>query len=579
MKNQKILILSGALLLATLVGCGPKTLKTEKAEEVISGFDTTLTGTVKATYHTDYELVVTNCSEAMAAQFGQDIDRQISIEADFTAGDLYLYVGYTEGETKTEALVYEDSDKYYFLESTIGDPVALTNENAAAAKISELLKKTTYTKAGWVTPESFLYAGGNAYEHRQFLQESTNIPLVDMDDTRTFVQNKDGGLVVSSALGYVGFQTDSGTSELAGDPAANVEVTTDANGHVVSFNETLNDATLEMALGSIKPLLTLKGSNTLTAEYGAALTKKSTIDHKATYGTLEFTAIKEDRKGKVEVYTCAPGVTDTSKWTKVTATTQIKAGDWICVKATPAGNNKLEAIMINNGAAKYPASAQTGGYHVWEAITGEQKLSYNFSGSDTLPTSELKTVANENASYTVSTCVPMGFAAMTEVKAGDGLTAGNWICVLPTAKTGHEVIGVAVNGNIMPLIPASGAKGYWCYTVVDGDNSVEVITKPTSETYTTTFTLDAGLQANGTVEAKTCAQFDFGNMKTIVTGSKLEAGKWICIKITPKNGYVVDTVTHNGSDKLLATLEQAKGYYCFSVAEGENKVVVTYKEA
>ena len=200
MKNQKILILSGALLLATLVGCGPKTLKTEKAEEIISGFDTTLTGTVKATYHTDYQLVVTNCSEAMAASFSQDIDRSISVEADFTAGDLYLYVGYTEGTVKNEALVYEDAEKYYFLESTIGDPIALNSEADASAKIDELLKKISYTKAGWLTSDTFLYAGGNAYEHKQFLHDSTNIPLVDMDDTRKFVQNEDKEFLTHLAM-------------------------------------------------------------------------------------------------------------------------------------------------------------------------------------------------------------------------------------------------------------------------------------------------------------------------------------------------------------------------------------------
>ena len=576
MKNQKILILSGALLLATLVGCGPKTLKTEKAEEIISGFDTTLTGTVKATYHTDYQLVVTNCSEAMAASFSQDIDRSISVEADFTAGDLYSYVGYTEGTVKNEALVYEDAEKYYFLESTIGDPIALNSEAEAAAKIDELLKKISYTKAGWLTSDTFLYAGGNAYEHKQFLHDSTNIPLVDMDDTRKFVQNEDKGLTISNAFSYVGFQTDSGTSELKGEPGANIEIKTDAKGHVVSFTENYNDPTLEMALGTLKPLLTLKGSNTLTAEYGASLTKKTTIDHEATYGTLEFVDIKEDRKGKVEVYTCAPFATQ--NMTKVTPTTEIKAGDWICVKATPAGNNKLEAIMINNGAAKYPASAQTGNFHVWEAVPGVQKLSYNFSGNDALPTSELKVVANENVDVVIGTCAAMGFQAMETVTAGSGLKAGNWVCVLPTAKTGHEVIGVAVNGNIMPLIPAAGAKGYWCYTVVDGDNTVEVITKPTDATYANTLTVEHPAQANGTLVVKTCAPMDLGNMKTAVTGSELTTGHWICLKIAPKDGYTV-TVTHNGSDKLLAPVEQAGGYYCFAVAAGANNVVVTYTAA
>ena len=58
MKNQKVLILTGAVLLAGLVSCGPTTLKPEKAEQIISGFDTTLTGAVRATYHPNYEMKV-----------------------------------------------------------------------------------------------------------------------------------------------------------------------------------------------------------------------------------------------------------------------------------------------------------------------------------------------------------------------------------------------------------------------------------------------------------------------------------------------------------------------------------------
>ena len=132
MKNQKILILTGALLLAGLVGCKTPSsssepssgsepsstpssetssevtsseeegITVEEAEAIIANFDTTLTGTVKATYHADYVLDVQSES-ASAKAFAEDKDRTINIEADFTEGSLYLYVGYTAGEEKVEA--------------------------------------------------------------------------------------------------------------------------------------------------------------------------------------------------------------------------------------------------------------------------------------------------------------------------------------------------------------------------------------------------------------------------------------------------------------------------------------------
>ena len=186
MKNQKLLFLGSALLLTTLVGCGgPTNLTTEKAEEKITTFDKALSGTVKATYHADYALDVESES-ASARAFAEDVDKTITIEADFTAGDLYLHVVTGTGEDKVEALVYEANDTYYYLENTLGDAIALENEAAALAKMGELVKKVSKTKAGWVNTETFIYSGSNAYEHKQFLLDSTNIPVADMDDTRKF---------------------------------------------------------------------------------------------------------------------------------------------------------------------------------------------------------------------------------------------------------------------------------------------------------------------------------------------------------------------------------------------------------
>ena len=457
MKNQKILILSGALLLATLVGCGPKTLKTEKAEEVISGFDTTLTGTVKATYTADYELDVQSES-ASAKGFAEKVKKTVTIEADYTAGSLYLYAGWVNGEEKTEALVYQDAGKYYYVESTMGDPAALADEAAALAKMDELIIKVSKTKAGWASTESFLYTGALAYEHRQFLLDSTNVPVEDMDDTRTFVQNEDKGLTITSTMAYVGYTTDAGVSELSaqteGKVGSNVTVTTDAAGHVVSFNETYDEAKLEMPIMTPAPLLTLTGSHALTAEYGAEITKKATIDHEAAIGTVTFDAIKSDRKGKIDVYTTVPGVMDPTKWTKVNSGDELKVGNWLCIKVTPAEGNTVKSITYANSSQTLVPPAQAGGFYCFAVVPGAQEIGQNYDGSATIPVTAAVTVKKDSGvkSYELGYMVPPAYNDITKVTTE--VPVGKWLTVKVEVEDGYVVDKVLVgelNCNVVHL--------------------------------------------------------------------------------------------------------------------------------
>lgn len=574
MKNQKILILSGALLLATLVGCGPKTLKTEKAEEIISGFDTTLTGTVKATYAADYVLDVQSES-ASAKAFAETVKKTVTIEADYTAGGLYLYAGYTAGETKTEALVYQDAGKYYYVESTMGDPAALADEAAALAKMDELIIKVSKTKAGWASTESFLYTGALAYEHRQFLLDSTNVPVEDMDDTRTFVQNEDKGLTISSTMSYVGYTTDAGVSELSAQPegkvGSKVTVTTDAAGHVVSFNETYDEAKLEMPIMTPAPLLTLTGSHSLTAEYGAEITKKATIDHEAAIGTVTYESIKADRKGKIDVYTTVPGVMDPTKWTKVNSGDELKVGDWLCIKVTPAEGNTVKSITYANSSQTLVPPAQAGGFYCFAVVPGAQEIGQNYDGSATIPVTAAVTVKKDSGvkSYELGYMVPPAYNDITKVTTE--VPVGKWLTVKVEVEEGYVVDKVLVGETELQTYGSP----YYCLNVTSGDAiEVNIKTKTESGEAASNATLKVAAATNGSYKVYTCAPYAFTAMTEVTDGAELVAGNWLCVMPTAAAGYEVAAVSHNGNPKTLTSPTTAKGYYCYTIAEGENKVAL-----
>ena len=68
----------------------------------------------------------------------------------------------------------------------------------------------------------------------------------------------------------------------------------------------------------------------------------------------------------------------------------------------------------------------------------------------------------------------------------------------------------------------------------------------------------------------------FNQMTEIASGDSVEAGKILCIKATPAAGYTLGTISVNGVAEPMLPAEQAGGFYCFTVAEGVNAVVVTF---
>lgn len=713
MKTKKILILTGALLLAGLASCGQPTsssesekpnsnstptselpsselpssqeptsseetpsgdLTVEEAEEIIAGFDSTLTGTVKAVYHPDYEMKVDSENASMLA-FQEDIDKVITIEADFTANDLYLHAVVGTGEeAKSLALVYEGTDGYYYVESTMADPIKLADEAATLAKINELITKVTKTKAGWVNPETFLYSGGLTYEHKQFLLDSTNVELEFMDETRSFEENELGGLDVTVPLEYVGYTTDSGISELSPKEGSvdkaggRIEISTDANGRVVSFVENYEEAELEMPLTTPPPVISLHGSHSFAAEYGVTLTKKDTIPHEATFGTVNYTQIDANKKGYIEVYSCAPYAF--TAMTPVTPTTEVQVGHWLCVKVTPAGNNGVAYVTYANSSETLTDPAMAGGYYCFEVKSGAQSLGVTFSGSETLPevaqasasTTETGitvtgpvgfTLAGQAPSdwdfnkadgfaygsdkwiaiqvadipadkdavvkvngkdatliagyYCVGAKLPINYEFVVTLKdkeathapvtvtkdAGASAVAlthfevatpqnqtpitdgqapiGKWLAVEVTVAEGYEIDKVQVAGADLMFI-----SGYYCYNVKNA-NAIEVVvttksSTPSGDVNPVAATLKAVAPTSGSYEVYTCAPYAFTAMTKVEDGAELVPGNWLCVKPVAGEGLEVAAVAHNGSAKTLTSPAQAGGYYCYTIAEGENSV-------
>lgn len=509
MKNQKILILTGVLLLAGLAGCGnpssssqpnnpssnaptssEKTGMTESdAEAIIAGFDTTLTGTVKATYHPDYVLDVISTNASFLA-YAEDIDAEIDIEADFTEGDLYLHVAKND---ESLALVYEGEDGYYYLENTMGDPVKLANEEAALTKIYDLIRKASYSKAGWINPETFLYTGGLSYEHKQFLLDNENVDAISMGRYASFEENENGGLKVKADLDFVGFVGDSNILELCptddgfaeGKVGSKVELETDEKGHVVSFTNTYEEAQLVMALDPDNPpTIVLSGSHSLQAEYGSTLEKKDTIPHEAKFGTIKYDAVDKNARGFIEVYTCKNG-----KFNEMTAYksgAEAQVGDVLCVKVTAATGNNILYVTYAGSSTPMIDPAMANGFYCFEIKDGEYNLGVTFEGNAKNATKlniEVKKDANVSAAdltwFTMANPTITGLTPITDnVLDLESHEMGEWLAVCPTFAEGYALDSITFNGGKPNYVADFGGVKYYCYEAkLPKDISVNITSK------------------------------------------------------------------------------------------------------
>ena len=104
----------------------------KEAKDLVKTFDKELNTTVKVSYVNNFKLDITQNDSAKA--FARDVEETVTVEADLSASNLYLYLkkdGYNklkeQAKKVTEALVYKDGANYFYVESTMADPVQLAS--------------------------------------------------------------------------------------------------------------------------------------------------------------------------------------------------------------------------------------------------------------------------------------------------------------------------------------------------------------------------------------------------------------------------------------------------------------------
>ncbi|MCQ3035047.1 MAG: hypothetical protein MJ248_02335 [Bacilli bacterium] len=594
MKRTKLIVLAAATMALGLTACGNKNNnKTKSVEEIAAGFETSVAGKLSFNYSAKYKVDVdshTDNKDAMSS-FKHDIDDKVSGEIDLTAGDLYLHIK-NEAKDKLisdtakvkEALVYKNGASYYYLTSTMENPVALASETAASAKIAELVEKVSSNLAGGVTMDTFLYDGlDQEYEYREFGLSSSTVDKSYWEGLTEWSANDNGGIKAVSKPWYIGYKTDAGVSDFstpefeAGDEgayAALIEVNTNDKGYVTAYSENYSNLALDFAIMNPAPTVTIEGSRTFSATYGSDITRLSTINHELTYGTVK---LNTSNKGTYEVYTCSAD--DKATKTKVADEGQVKVGDLLAVKVTPAGSNTVLAVTYGTVSGQL----DTDGYYYFEVQEGENAITVNFNGSDENEDAEWATVtgitkgegvATVRVTYIVYPDVNNMMELDSQGRAPIG--ASNFLIIQATFEEGYELDAIKVNdATASPFGP--GIYGYNIKTA--GEFAINVTAKKTSagpeETadFSWTINSDAGVAS---VQVMTLDNFDFAGMQDVTAAGKAEAkaGRFICFKVALVTGAEIVSV------KIGDTAGNLQGgFYCFdgSVAGSYTVDIVTTK--
>ena len=215
-------------------------------------------------------------------------------------------------------------------------------------------------------------------------------------------------------------------------------------------------------------------------------------------------------------------------------------------------------------------------------ITGERSFTATYGEAITkaesvemTPSVAVYEAAN-NGTFVVKTCPNGQFANMSDVANGGALVMGNIICVKPTANEGYEVAKVVVNGSETTLTAPANAGGFYCFNVAPGNNTIEVTFKAAGATAQTPTAVYAAANG-GTFAVTTCPMGGWTNMTEVANGGELTMGNLICVQVTPDAGYKLVKVLVNGKETPLGG-QAMNGYYCYNVAEGENKIQVIFAE-
>ncbi len=543
MKKRILAIIALILVTAMFAACtkgATEGLTAEKAAEKIAAF-TTNPQTVSGTWEQDFKLDVNSDNQSFKA-FAQDLKATVNFEIDLTAGNVYYYAKRTTDAGDAYEEIVAKADGKYFYKSSNLNAVELENEAAAIAKIEAAFKALTTEKAGWLDIHAFLY--DSAWVSEYIMLGSTNVPTAEgRNFAYTYALAEEDGLKIDIDAKYVGYTGDSGIVDVGTNDTntgSKVSIVTNAQGHILSVNQTVNNY-IEFNITNPPIPLVYTGTRTLTASYGAITPK--TLDSVAVTATAGQVAVTKDANVmKAELFDFK--YADMS-FTPTTGA--VEQGNFIAVKVTCGAGYEVDTVKVNG----VDATNMNGYYcHMTPVTAGD---SYEV------------VVATKQAAE-----APTTTKATVTVEAGDiayelyDFDYGTFAFTPSTGEVeqGH-FIALKVDGDVSVKVDGNDAtpiNGYYCYmnAVTAGQSYAVTITAAGGEASQPETT-----KATATVEVKEGVtyelyDFDYATFAFVPTEGEVEAGHYIAVKITSEGEVSVKV---DGNDAQFIN-----GYYCYMTA-------------
>lgn len=434
---------------------GNKGMSADDAAKKIATF-TSSPNTVSATFKQTYELKVNSENEAFKA-FEKDIADTVTIEADYTAGNVYYYgKKVAKDNSLVEQLVVKEDNTYYYLTSTTVKK-ALADEAAAKAKIGELMTSLTKQTTGYVDSGAFVYSAD--WVNTYLLLGSKTIKGTESNYfTYKYDKTEGDGLKVDIGMQYVGYYGDNGTFEFGTDDThkgATASIETDSNGYVTSFNQTLSNH-LDMRISATPTPLDLSGTRSLTATYNGTITKKAAADITQTLNNPTVTFANPDNATVAVFDMVIEGGSPTSTTPVTTSGSTVAVDHWIAVKVTPEAGYEVEKVTVGGHDTMTMAGFYC--YHVTEddynlALKVDAKI--KSTDPDAPTTGTIVVTPVEHATVTTYDFKYGDFTTLSTPSST--VTVGNYVAVKVECETGYEVDSVKVNGTAAQLV-----NGYYC---------------------------------------------------------------------------------------------------------------------
>ena len=524
-------LLIAVVMLVSLVACDPTgdgAMSAEDAAKKIEGFTTSPT-TIDATFKQTYKLEVNSENASMKA-FEKDIADTVTIQADFTAGNLYYYgKRVSKDNSVMEQLVVKEGDSYVAVTTTTVKET-LANEAAAKTKIDELMTALSKQTAGYVDSGAFVY--GKDWVHTYLMLGSGTVKGSESSYfTYKYSETENSGLKTEIDMKYVGYYGDAGVFEFGTDSThtgASATIETNDKGYITSFSQTLNNH-LDMAIVNPPVPLDLTGTRSITASYNGTITKKATSDIAQTLNKPTVT-FADGTNYTVSVTDMVITGQAPSSMEPMTSGDEIEIGHWVAVRVTPADGYEVTSVTVGGKATQ-----QIAGYYCYNV----KEADYN---TELKVAVAVKTAgADENTPGTI-VLDPATVEHTTSIKTfdfdyssfafveGTTVAPGHFVALQIVCETGWIVDTVKVNGNDATFI-----NGYYCYmtAVVAGEVYTVEVTVAEKANVTVNTVEGATIKLKG---------LNYGATKVYRDGA-VAVGEFICVVVTLDTDHANYTVT------------------------------------